>query len=127
MLELKYLEIRGKKYQLNDDIEYKFIREFQKILKSYNDDTLEDPDITLIDMLKNAICPSLPIDTKNMTIGKKGLMFSEVKKLVIDLRSGLEDIMSTQIDSLLRKDKGIAVKNVTEVIESKIEGPKVSG
>lgn len=127
MPELKYIEIRGKRYQFNDDIEYKFIREFQKILKAYNEDTLEDPDVVLIDMLKNAICPSLPIDTKNMTIAKKGLMFSEVKKLVIDLRSGLEDIMSTQIDSLLSKDKGIAVKNAQEAIESQIEGHKVSG
>lgn len=129
MPELKHIEIRGIRYPLNNDIEYKFIREFQEILKSYNADTLEDPDIVLINMLRDAICPSLPINTKNMTIGKdkKGLMFGEVKKLVIDLRSGLEDIMSTQIDSLLSKDKGTAVKNAVEAIESKIEGPKVSG
>ena len=129
MPEPKYIEIRGKKYQLNDDIEYKFIREFQEILKAYTANTLEDPDIVLISMLRDAICPSLPINTKKMEIGKdkKGLMFSEVKKLVIDLRSGLEDIMSTQIDSLLNKDKGIAVKNAVEAIESQVEGPKVSG
>jgi len=125
MPEPKYIEVRGKKYLLNDDIEYKFIREFQEILKSYNADTLEDPDVVLISTLRDAICPSLPINTENMTIGKdkKGLMFSEVKKLVIDLRSGLEDIMSSQIDSLLNKDKGIAVKNAVEAIE----GHKVSG
>jgi len=116
----EYMEVRGKRYPIVDDVEYVYAKRFRKIQKKYAADELEDPDEVLIELLAEAVCPKLKLDKENMSIDGKNLTFGEVKKLVIDLRDAFENILSRQLDLLTNKtvSKGIAMEAEKEAKNS---------
>jgi hypothetical protein len=116
----EYIEIRGKRYPVVDDVEYVYAKRFRKLQKQNIAGALEDPDEALIELLAEAVCPKLKLDKENMSVDGKNLTFGEVKKLVMDLRDAFESILNEQLDLLLDKttDKGIATEAEKEAKNS---------
>lgn len=100
------ITVRNKKYKLKNDVEYYYVMQFRKASKEY--DTYDNPDIILLKTLMEAICPDLlsSINFDELSIGDERLTFKEVKKLLIDLRTNLENIINAELDSLTEYIEG---------------------
>jgi len=100
----EYLEIKGKKYRINEDIDYYYVKEYTKLVDNYNAEKIEgNPDEKFIGILAEAVCPTLRINFDDMSIDGHRLKFGEVKKLIRNLREAQTKIMEKQYD-LIRED-----------------------
>jgi hypothetical protein len=109
---MKDIIVKDKTYKLSDDVEYGYIKKFRDITRKYN--TYDNPDEVILKALMEAICPAILADIsfEEMTICGTKLMFREVKKLIIDLRTSLDDFINEELEGL------------SEYIKAKEDTPK---
>lgn len=118
----EYIEVKGKKYQTNDDVDwYFYTKEYPKLIDNYNNKKLKNPAETFVKVLSEAVCPALQVNLEDMSIDGKRLKFGEVQKLIIDLRVVQEKIIASQMDENISASgsdniQDITVKNDDEAI-----------
>lgn len=108
-MDRRFIEVKGKKYPVEDDMDYAYTLKFRDMQEQFERGKLSDYDIehSVIGLLTEAICPALKVNMKDMSVEGKKLKLSEVRKLIIDLRTAFQVTVTQQLAPMV-ESKGQA-------------------
>lgn len=119
-MDRRFIEVKGKKYPVEDDMDYAYTLKFRDMQEQFERGKLSDYDIehSVIGLLTEAICPMLKINMKDMSVEGKKLKLSEVRKLIIDLRTAFQVTVTQQLAPMVESKGQTAIMAGDEIKNS---------